>query len=322
MEGHWVIEADLEGGRRVRIARPDRPIHFQWGPVSPEEIAALAEECRRLVLAKEMSQWERQWRRTLLGDDRTNAKITADDTATALRNGLTSSVGTFELGYFAEAKFIGAPAIVEAYRELIRAGNIDGLDQLRNHPSLWHSSYVNDLVALCAGYDRKYFPALLLLDDHRVDWGNRWQTSILLSTGVRRAYRKVLAKPPKELQQNEIDEWAEAADALSRTNDLAMIAVLRPGLDDVRRLRLSVNENSASLVKYLRPLRVCDAALDGILRLLEETIEPIYASLGLYSPVGAKGDFKKMQQKFDEARDRMIAALRERLDKRDRQARS
>jgi hypothetical protein len=108
-----------------------------------------------------------------------------------------------------------------------------------------------------------------------------------------------------DLKPEQLPDWAREVRQLALTGDKSLVANLQPALDDVR---------SCAQLEHVawgmlpRPTRVCDAALNAILTLLDGGIEAAYQDAGLSS--WSRG------VALDKARDGMIAELKKRLNER------
>lgn len=316
VEGAWWLDIQFVGGRTVELKEGVHTIKFDWRAPNAKELVAINSETRRLLNLEQPRQYERALCAKFLLSPATSATVTLADVASALRTARAQKTGAGHICRFAGERYRGKPEVVEEVRELIRAKDMWIADQLKTDDNLWHPSYVRDLVLSCIPYDPGQRSALQLLGRRSSQWRDQWQLSAMLSVEVKRYWREPFTKPLSELPEHLTWQWVQAVADLSHTNDLDNIELIAVGLDDKRRIPLDPNTNQHTLAKRIPPLRNCDAALDSILRLLDGPIEPVYQALGLHNPSGADVDFATLQKRFDEARDKMIAALKTRLAER------
>lgn len=116
------------------------------------------------------------------------------------------------------------------------------------------------------------------------------------------------------LARSELSQtWSFGARAMGLTGDVAMIALLRPFLDNAARVIPKDSPGRAIPPdgSILEPMRACDCALDAILTLLDGDATIAY-------PPRARWRWSASLDRHDEAlleiRDEMIRGLKRRLD--------
>jgi hypothetical protein len=231
--------------------------------------------------------------------------VTRDQLLAALRRrpeGSTVNGRKPIAGHLAK-RFATDPVVRDYYLDAFKSGhwNTVVLDLLGSD-GFWHPSLVGPLADLCT--TDGFTLALEILHEHSSDW---------VADGVlaRRLSAAVLARCPllrtrlADLKPEQLPDWAREVRQLALTGDKSLVANLQPALDDVR---------SCAQLEHVawgmlpRPTRVCDAALNAILTLLDGGIEAAYQDAGLSS--WSRG------VALDKARDGMIAELKKRLNER------
>jgi hypothetical protein len=203
-------------------------------------------------------------------------------------------------------RFAAEAAVRDYYLGALKGGDRAAISDLMQVPGLWHKSFVGPLADLFTADPQTYHAALPVLHQHRADWAADQALARKLSAAVR-GQQPLLRQKVSELMPGRLMYWAMAVGKLALTGDKGAVADLKPALDDTRNY---AKLEHMAFIPGMRspPTRVCDAALDAILTILDGGPDDAYRKAGL---IGVRDSAAAAK-----IRDEMIAELKKRLSER------
>lgn len=197
--------------------------------------------------------------------------------------------------------------VVEHFRQRLEAGDLLATEDLRRATQIWDPSYLEPLLKIFARDHRSWDDVLFTLEHH----GTPQKTDPKLASRLSAEMLKhplIGALPPGTQRSKE--SLGRNLTILARSRDRALISKFAPYLDD--RTKVLDPRLLASLrLGSLPPLRVCDAALEAIMMVLDDDVGKVYRK-------HIKLEFKDvdvLENEFNSVRDQMIADLKTRLAK-------
>jgi hypothetical protein len=195
--------------------------------------------------------------------------------------------------------------VVEHFRKRLEAGDVTATGDLRRAVHVWDPSYLDPLVTIFANDQRSWDNVLLTLERNGMPQKKDKQLASRLSAEMLKRY--VIGKlPPGALRRH--NSLRRSLPMLARSRDRTLIPKIAPHLDDSTRI-LDPRFLATAGFGSLPPLRVCDAALEAIMTLLDEDVHVVYRQR--VKPDGKGLD--ALETAFNTARDQMIDDLKARL---------
>jgi hypothetical protein len=209
-------------------------------------------------------------------------------------------------------RYANDPVVKSYFHERLKAGDYYAVNDV-GAEVIWDKTFIKPMVRLLQSDYSKYQRALEVLHYHRADWKSDKALPRQLSNVVRGAY--------PELENKEVDlssphflRWRMGVEALAMTGDHEAIRLLSPALDNKQQLFTGLGIHTETRARH-KSMRICDAALDSILTILDGKPDDAYAKAGVDEML-AKHD---TEVEWTALRNRMIADLKLRLkgDKKD-----
>ncbi len=308
IRGRIFVSVTLAGKQQLQPTEAAGvPFAFHWLCPDDAGFKALQARLTRLLRAPQNRAHHAYILGAYLRIPQVARAATVDELVTAVARRRQAFEGRAVVAAYLAKHFGNDPAVAAYYRRGLKDGDPLVLNDLLN-TAPWDRAHVKPLVRLYESDPRKYHEALGVLHKHRADWINEGDTVRRLSAVVRRAY-PVLGEDVRRLGKDRIGHWAQAIERLAMTGDRSARVLLLPALDDKRAYQSS-QFMSLPVGHRVPPLRVCDAALDAALTLLDGSPDEAYrrAGAGLMPVSGNHRDAA-----YAELRDGMIPALKRRL---------
>jgi len=199
-------------------------------------------------------------------------------------------------------RYLNDPVVKSYFHERFRAGDEHAVNDIEAE-GLWDKTFIKPMLHCLESDYYKYRYALTVLHHRRADWEGDKALARQLSSAVRKAY------PEVEGKDVDLDRWVSGIEDLALTGDREMIRLLSPALDDKLELH-TPSDGLVGLQARKEPLRVCDAALDSILTILDGEPDDAYAKAGANEILAKR---QNTAAEWTALRDRMIADLKVRL---------
>ena len=209
--------------------------------------------------------------------------------------------------------FANNPVVANRFRERLAARDKAVVEDLKKTPRIWSPSMLKLLIVRFETEPTSSRAILDVLDQHGPPQKHNEQLARRLSAA--------LLKQPAFLPMNRrgvrepknVGAWRvmDALKMLSKTHDQAVVARIAPYLDNKER---GLNPRLlATLMTQMPPLRVCDAALEAILTILDGDAQAAAAPSPIRS-VFTRVSVDEWEIAADQHRDKEIEKLKRRLE--------
>lgn len=283
--GNFDFYLELEGNHRYVIAPETMEFSFFWEPMSASQEEAAVSDLNYLLRNPSGNSFEAHRLRDLLSISSIDKKINTEVLLTGLGLRRDKNAGRHVIAEFLDTHFAKSRMVKDYYAEHIAERDYRVLEDLKNSRELMIRNYVEPMVdwLQIANNSTKYH-LLETLYEHRNAWPKSKDVSQTLSSIVLDNFGEILLTFPEEMNHSELVSWAAAAHMWSLTGDKNAMKDIQPFLSCEKTILgpdLMLDYNSFGLP---RPNRVCDVALEAILRLQGADLEKAYESAGYRAP--------------------------------------
>jgi hypothetical protein len=287
------ISTQTRDGRSFETAN-DTTFFFEWRQPTETQLAAMSDELKKRMRAKEIPFDDHARIVTLLKVPVVVQSLSVDDYLSALK-----ATDHWALRYaflpHLFAKHAEDPKVVEYYREMFQK-NPDFIYNDSIIPVVWNDEFLEPLVRGCEQGKWHYFMGL---QQHVPVWRTNEQVVSRISVALLK-HHVILRREVKDIPDEELPRWARAVQDAGNVPDLAILKLLRPALDDQRAANIDLGSGG------IHEVRVCDRALVAILTILDGDWWAAFKAAGIQG--------WKTKDERELAYDRVIKNLKTRLE--------
>jgi hypothetical protein len=297
-----VAKADvrLSDGRAFSTSAEGVKFGFLWRYPSRKEMASMSRRFKELLAHPQYNFGHGYRLHSLTAVQEVADSATLEELLAARQSRQNSVDGRDSVVRVLARRFAGAPEVVQLYKTELEQGNSAAVDDMLPG-QLWNSAWVGSVVSIFEKTGNSSL--LLILGYHRSDWATNEVAVERLAAGLLR-HRPVLNTNVTYLAAGDLYSWCGAAYEAGEIGAHSLVPVLRPGLDD---RRLAIHPHEDRLANTPQRRRVCDVALQGILKIVDGS--PEAAMVRASTELKAKGLPADSQAVTDLA----IEALKQRL---------
>ncbi len=285
VHGNFQFYLELEGNHRYVVAPENIEFRFEWMPISEKNMAQVFTEINYLLRNPSGENYEIHRVSDLLGIPGIHKTLDPLTLLTGLGLRRDLRDGRQIIAQFIAEYYVKNKDVQNYYSEHILKQDYRILIDFKHHPELWTTENLQDLLDwLKLANNSTKFRLLEALNEKRTVWQKDEQIVKTLSNVVETKFEFLLKSKPELLDQRELVSWAAAAHMWSMTGNQEAIPYLIPFLKNKKSIigtELLLDPNSYDLP---RANRVCDVALEAILRVQGKDLEKTYKSAGYKPP--------------------------------------
>ena len=284
VHGDFQFYLELEGKHRYVLAPEHIEFRFEWQPLNGENFSETITEINYLLRNPSGQSFEIHRISDLLAIPGIHKQLDPLTLLTGLGLRRDSREGRQVIAKFIANHYSNHKSVEKYYQEHILKQDYRILTDFKHQPTLWSADNLDDMLNwLKTANNSTKFRLLEALNENRILWQKDEEIIKSLSKVIENRFEYLLKADPKLLDQRELVSWAAAAHMWSMTGDQESIIFLLPFLENKKSIigtELLLDPNSYELP---RASRVCDVALEAILRVQGKDLEKIYKSAG-YNP--------------------------------------
>jgi len=285
VHGTFQFYLELEGKHRFVVAPEHIEFRFDWMPLSDEDRLQINTEINYSLRNPSSENYEVHRISDLLSIPGIQKDLDPLSLLTGLGLRRDLREGRTIIAQFLAEHFSNHSDVKEYYKEHLAKQDYRILTDFKNHPELWSSEQLPQMISwLQSANNSTKFRILEAINERHSDWQKDNSTVNKLSEVVEDNFENLLKSKPELLDQRALVSWAAAAHMWSMTGNEKAIPYLLPFLENRTSIlgsQLLLDRNSHNLP---RANRVCDVALEAILRVQGKDLEKTYKSAGYRPP--------------------------------------
>jgi len=203
-------------------------------------------------------------------------------------------------------RYAGDATVVDYFRRRLEAGDAQVAEDLKRAARVWDPSFLEPLLIIFERDPRSWNDVLTVLEQHGTPQKTDAKLAGRLSAGMLQEAKPGELPPRAQLSK---DSVMRSLTLLARTRDRALVPIFAAHLDDRTKV-VDPRTGSALRLGPLPPMRVCDAALEAIMTVLDDDFAAYRRrfNTGLVS-------IDEQEKDCDAVRDQAIVELKSRLSK-------
>lgn len=244
------------------------PFDFDWYRPEPTNFSELYHYVDTLLGNPVFSTLQHYELSMLLAQPEIAQGFEAKTLVLALRNRVSKEDGRLAVLYHLNDHFPNHPLLLDYYYLLLRAADPLALEELAIATNIWDDRFLEPLLALYeAGNTGQMVRVMNVLYNQQNKWIDKENIPTIISDLTLYKFDEIIYESPSNLSSRDLLTISVVLDLLGKSGDPKMATVICPFLDEEERILdtgLMLDPNSLELP---RPMRVCDNALEAIMRL-------------------------------------------------------
>lgn len=244
------------------------PFAFEWHRPEPIEFNSLYQNLLQLLQTPSYTNLHHYELLSLLGVPEISEDIPAATLIDALRTRTGKEDGRLAIVYHLNDHFNKEKVVLDYYLELLRNKDRQALEELSKAPDIWDDRFLEPIIDQYQQANLNQMHQIMnLLYSHQNAWVEQKGIPEILSDLILYQYEDIIYAAPEQLNRRELCTAALLLDMLGKTGNYEMVPIICPFLQEQERILdtgLVLDPNSLVLP---RPMRVCDNALEALMRL-------------------------------------------------------
>ncbi len=304
LEVSMKISADFEfkGRENFKITWEEKDIKFIWSKIDDRDNEKLLKEVRMLMRMPTDDVHLNKKMELLLYQPAVSNQITIDELIGAIEI-RDKFQGRNILLHFTNQYFPNDSKLIQYFLTQLKSQNSETIESLIISNNTWDKRFLEPTISMFQKSNLgQSFIIIDLLYLHQSKWIKDENIPTILSDLIIYRFEDIIYEKPEDLSISELTSWSSAAIMLGKTGNKEMAQLLCPFLQ----CEIKVADNDLVEVKKdsapPRPIRVCDNALEAMIRLTKKTPNNLYAKHGF--DINAKPELKQMNIQM--IRDKLI----------------
>lgn len=297
------VAVELSKIKDLNFAWKDLHFSFSWTRPEPIEFSALYQRLLELLEQPEYAPFHHHDLYTLLAAPEVSAALTVDQLINALQKRSGKEDGRLAILYHLNERFAKDKKLLDHYTNLLRQQDLQAIADLAEAPEIWDDRFLEPLIQLYQQANTGImFRVMDVLYSHQSFWIKKEGITKILSDLLLYKYEKIIYETPENLSHQDLLEWSSAVTMLGKTGNKEVIPLLCPFLQCRERVLAEAIQLDFKSMELPRAMRVCDNALEALLRLEEKDLFKVYKKAG-YAPPYENGEAEII---IDRIRDNLI----------------
>lgn len=244
------------------------PFNFEWSRPEPIEFSDLYQQLDQLLKQPAYSTLHHYELLSLLSVPEISKGVNALTLVDALKKRTGKEDGRHAIVYHLNDYYKEEKIVLDYYENLLKEKDPNALEELSKAPDIWDDSFLEPLIAQYQDSNIGEMHRVMdVLYTHQKAWIKQEGISAVLSDLILYKYEDIIYKEPIELSKRELFTASLLLDMLGKTGNKEIIPIICPFIIEKERILdsgLVLDPNSFELP---RPMRVCDNALEALMRL-------------------------------------------------------
>lgn len=258
---------------------------FEWFRPEPIEFSQLYQHLDTLLSTPVYSTLQHYELSTLLNQPEIAKGFSPKTLFIALRNRSSKEDGRLAILEFLNKHHADETLLLDYYHLLLQDADPMALQELAIADNIWDDRFLESLIAQYeAGTTGQMVRVMEVLYIHQEQWKNKENIPTILSDLTLYKFDEIIYENPVDLNRHQLLKISLVLDLLGKTGDKKMATIICPFLEEEERILdtgLQLDPNSMELP---RPMRVCDNALEALMRLSEMDIIKTYKKAKFQPP--------------------------------------
>lgn len=268
VEASLNLYAQLAGAESFVFNWEEIPFTFIWSRPQPVEFSDLYQHLNQLLAKPVNSSLHHYELLALLSAPEISKGIEIQTLLEALKKRSGKDDGRLAVLYHLNDHFNGEKDLLDYYFELLKAKDNRALEELSLADDIWDDRFLEPLITQYqeASVGQMY-RIMDVLYTHQKSWVKKEGISTILSDLVLYKFENIIYEDPASLGKKELFTASLLIDILGKTGNKEVVPIICPFLKEKERILdtgLVLDPNSMELP---RPMRVCDNALEALMRL-------------------------------------------------------
>lgn len=278
VEAQLQLHLQLKGSEApFTINWNDLSFAFEWIRPEPLEFSSLYQQLLDLLENPAFSTLHHYELLALLAVPEISKGVNCNTLIDALKKRGSRSDGRIAILYHLNDFFNEDKQVTNYYFDLLKNKNPLALEELTLAPEIWEDRFLEPLIEQYQNSNISQMNRIMnLLYLHQDSWIKADGIPAILSDLILYKFENIIYQMPEELDKHQLLTASLLLDMLGKTGNKEVLPIICPFLDEKERILdtgLVLDPNSMELP---RPMRVCDHALEAILRLKEKDLIKVY----------------------------------------------
>lgn len=277
VEATLKLNLKLSGAKTFVFNWEEIHFAFEWFRPEPLEFSTLYEGLNHLLENPVYSTLHHYELLAMLSVPEISKGINTPTLLNALKKRNGKEDGRLAILYYLNDHLNDDKAILDYYFELLKKSDPNAINELTRAQDIWDDSFLEPILNQYQNSNLRQMHQLMeLLYMHQKSWIKKDGIPAILSDLLLYKHEDIIYKEPSELTKRELYTASLLLDMLGKTGNKEVIPIICPFTYETERILdsgLVLDPNSFELP---RPMRVCDNALEALLRLYEKDIIKVY----------------------------------------------
>lgn len=268
VEATLQLNIQLIGQDKFNFNWEEIPFSFEWSRPEPIVFSDLYQHLNQLLDNPEYTTLHHFELLSLLSVPEVSKGVNVKTLIKGLKKRNGKEDGRIAILYYLNDHHSDEKVVLNYYLELLKAKDRTALSELNIAPDLWDDRFLEPLIEQYQNSNiNSMHEVMNVLYTHQNKWIKKEGISAILSDLILYKYETIIYEDPSLLSKKELLTVSLLLDMLGKTGNKEIIPVVCPFVDEKERILdsgLVLDPNSLELP---RPMRVCDNALEALMRL-------------------------------------------------------
>jgi hypothetical protein len=282
------------------------PFDFEWFRPEAIEISQLYHQLDTLLSNPLSSSLQHYQLSTLLGQPEISKGFEVTTLLSALQKRSGKNDGRLAILQHLNKHFPNDTQLIDYYFTLLQDANPIALQDLSKADNIWDDHFLEPLIQQYeAGTKEQMVCVMRVLYNHQEKWLKKEGIPTILSDLTLYKFENIIYENPRDLNLKELLTAALVLDLLGKTGDPKVSSIICPFLSEDERILKSDLQFDPYSLELPRPMRVCDNALEALMRLNKIDIIKSYKK-AKFNPPYENGDGEII---INRIRDHLISSI-------------
>ncbi len=277
VEAKLKLHLQLSGDRQFSIDWQELAFSFDWSRPEPTEFSKLYQQLNQLLENPVYSTLHHYELLALLSVPEISKGIEIKTLLRALKKREGREDGRIAILYHLNDFFNKDLEVINYYTTLLKEKNQTALEELSLAPDIWDEQFLEPLLAQFQDADINQMHRIIdLLYLHQNSWIKSEGIATILSDLILYRFENIIYEEPASLDKYQLRTAALLIEMLGKTGNKEVIPIICPFLDEKQRILDSGLVLDTKSMELPRPMRVCDHALESLMRLRNTDLIKVY----------------------------------------------
>ncbi len=263
---------------------------FLWHQPPATTLPVLTQRLNQLLAKPEFAPYHHHDLYTLLSIPQLSKQVSSDQLITALEKRQGKEDGRHAILFHLNDQHADTEVVLDFYLQKLREKDLTALIDLAEAADIWDNRFLEPLIALYQEANTGImFRVMDVLYAHQKDWKNQEGISSILSDLLLYKYEEIIYNTPEQLDASDLLIWSSAISMLGKTGNPEVIPLLCPFMQCQTVVLADELQEDRGSMELPRARRVCDNALEALLRLEGKDLLKAYRKAG-YAPPYENGE--------------------------------